>query len=104
MSFFMHVRKEELKSLQKIIPQRKKELLSHIQGSLQIKKISNQDYLYLVFRKGKKVKSKYLGKFDPLLKEKIEHQILLRKELEQDINKKMQELKEYKKVIRAKRD
>jgi hypothetical protein len=53
---------------------------------------------------GKKVKSRYLGKYDPLLKEKLEHQILLRKELEQDIKKKIHEIKEYKKVIRAKRD
>jgi len=104
MSFFMHIREKELKSLQKIIPQRKKELSAHLQGSLQIKKINNQDYLYLVFREGKKVKSKYLGKYDPLLKDKLEHQILLRKELEQDIKKKIHEIKEYKKVIRAKRD
>jgi 5-methylcytosine-specific restriction endonuclease McrA len=66
-------RKKELDDMMKVLPAK---------GSVRKKKIGSSDYYYLGYREGKRVKTDYIGKAEPLeLKKQIEQRKWIRKQM-----------------------
>ena len=76
--------------------QYKKEIEELPKGKLTLKKRKSGEYFYLVYREGRKVKYKYVGKDAT----DIEKQIEKRKHLEELLKKLKKEYKQIKKVVK----
>lgn len=94
------VLKDELDRNQRLILRYEKEIENLPKGSIFHRKIGNQEYLYLNYRDGKKVISKFLGKPDSFNSEELVFQLNKRKEYVQLVKKLKIEQKELKKALK----
>ncbi len=94
------VLKDELDRNQRLISRYEKEIENLPKGSIFCRKIGNQEYLYLNYRDGKKVISKFLGKSDNFNSEELVFQLNKRKEYVQLVKKLKAEQKEITKALK----
>jgi hypothetical protein len=94
------VLKDELDRNQRLILRYEKEIENLPKGSIFHRKIGNQEYLYLNYRDGKKVISKFLGKPDSFNSEELVFQLNKRKEYVQLVKKLKIEQAELKKALK----
>lgn len=94
------VLKDELDRNQRLILRYEKEIENLPKGSIFHRKIGNQEYLYLNYRDGKKVISKFLGKSDSFNTEELVFQLNKRKEYVQLVKKLKIEQAELKKALK----
>ena len=91
---------DELERNKRLISRYEKEMEDLPKGSIFKRKIGNSEYIYLNYREGKKVISKFIGKTELInlteLNEKISH----RKELQALIRKLKTEQKELEKELK----
>ncbi len=99
MSLIMHMLEEERDRLEEYIADRQAELKGFPKGSLHVKKLYNQSYLYRVFREGEKVVWQYLGKDAPKIRKKIEAELKERKKIAALLKKAQSNLLEAKRAI-----
>ena len=99
MSLIMHMLEEERDRLEEYIADRQAELRLFSKGSLHVKRLYNQNYLYLVFREGKKVVWQYMGKNAPKIRKKIEAELKERKKIAALLKKAQSNLLEAKRAI-----
>lgn len=85
---------DELERNQRLIARYEKELESLPKGSIFKRKIGKQEYLYLNYREGEKVISKFLGKSGEFNSEELQLQLNKRKEFKQLLKKLNLEQKE----------
>ncbi|MBC8452539.1 MAG: hypothetical protein H8D65_01625 [Spirochaetes bacterium] len=79
-----------------------KALVSELpKGSLSIKKRANSWYVYRAFRDGSKVQFVYIGKKDSLLAQKVETQLLKRKQIEGQLKVVIKQISAVKRSLRA---
>ena len=88
---------DELERHKRMVARYEKECASLPKGSVFKRKIGNQEYLYLNYREGKKVHSKFLGKIGSIDLKDLENKISRRKELTALIKKMNKEIKELEK-------
>ncbi len=91
---------DELERHKRMVARYEKECDSLPKGSVFKRKIGNQEYLYLNYREGSKVYSKFLGKADTFDLEDLQEKISRRKELSVLIKKMNKEIKELEKEIK----
>lgn len=91
---------DELERNQRLVLRYEKELELLPKGSIFKRKIGNQEYLYLNYREGKKVISKFLGKIEEFNSDKLQVQLNKRKEYKQLIKKLKLEQKELLKALK----
>ena len=72
---------DELERTERLIARYEKEISEYPKGSIFRRKIGNGEYLYLNYREGKKVVSKFLGKAETFNTSELESQLARRKEL-----------------------
>ena len=94
------VLEDELDRNQRLILRYEKEIENLPKGSIFHRKIGNQEYLYLNYRDGKKVISKFLGKPDSFNSEELVFQLNKRKEYVQLVKKLKIEQAELKKALK----
>ncbi len=94
------VLKDELDRNQRLILRYEKEIENLPKGSIFRRKMGNQEYLYLNYRDGKKVISKFLGKSDSFNAEELVFQLNKRKEYVQLVKKLKIEQAELKKALK----
>lgn len=94
------VLKDELDRNQRLILRYEKEIENLPKGSIFHRKIGNQEYLYLNYRDGKKVISKFLGKSDSFNTEELVFQLNKRKEYVQLVKKLKIEQAELKRSLK----
>jgi hypothetical protein len=94
------VLKDELDRNQRLILRYEKEIENLPKGSIFRRKMGNQEYLYLNYRDGKKVISKFLGKPDSFNTEELVFQLNKRKEYVQLVKKLKIEQAELKKALK----
>jgi len=91
---------DELERNQRLTARYEKELESLPKGSIFKRKIGNQEYLYLNYREGEKVISKFLGKCDEFNANELQIQLDKRKEYKQLLKKLKLEQKELLKALK----
>lgn len=91
---------DELERNQRLLLRYEKELELLPKGSIFKRKIGTQEYLYLNYREGKKVISKFLGKTEEFNSDELKTQLNKRKEYKQLIKKLKLEQKELLKALR----
>lgn len=91
---------DELERNQRLIARYEKELESLPKGSVFKRKIGNHEYLYLNYRDGEKVISKFLGKMDEFNIQELQLQLDKRKEYKALLKKLKIEQKELLKAIK----
>ncbi len=94
------VLKDELDRNQRLILRYEKEIENLPKGSIFHRKMGNQEYLYLNYRDGSKVISKFLGKSDSFNSEELVFQLNKRKEYVQLVKKLKIEQAELKKALK----
>lgn len=92
--------KDELERNQRLIIRYEKEIENLPKGSIFHRNIGKQEYLYLNFRDGSKVISKFLGKSDNFNVEELQSKIEKRKEYVQLVKKLKAEQKELQKALK----
>ena len=91
---------DELKRNQRLVARYEKELETLPKGSIFKRKIGNQEYLYLNYRDGEKVISKFLGKAEEFNSQELQLQLDKRKEYKNLLKKLRIEQKELLKAIK----
>lgn len=91
---------DELERNQRLLLRYEKELELLPKGSIFKRKIGSQEYLYLNYREGKKVVSKFLGKIEEFNSDELQAQLNKRKEYKQLIKKLKLEQKELLKTLK----
>ncbi|MGN0728030.1 hypothetical protein [Treponema sp.] len=91
---------DELERHKRMILRYEKETESLPKGSVFKRKIGNQEYLYLNYRDGKKVYSKFLGKPGNFDLQDLQEKLNRRKELSALLKKMNKELKELEKEVK----
>ncbi len=91
---------DELERNQRLLLRYEKELEILPKGAIFKRKIGNQEYLYLNYREGKKVISKFLGKIEDFNSDEFQTQLNKRKEYKQLIKKLKLEQKELLKALK----
>lgn len=91
---------DELERNQRLTARYEKELLSLPKGSVFKRKIGNKEYLYLNYREGKKVISKFLGKSEEFNINELQIQLDKRKEYKQLLKKLKLEQNELLKALK----
>lgn len=94
MSIVKDILEEEKNRLIELRNQLVDEIAHHPKGSISIKKRGNKNYCYQVFRKGKRIIFRYLGKDNSDKVIFLKEQIQKRKNLEQRLKQIKQNLKE----------
>lgn len=94
------VLQDELERNQRLLLRYKKELELLPKGSIFKRKIGNQEYLYLNYREGKKVVSKFLGKIEEFNSDELQIQLNKRKEYIQLIKRLELEQKELLRALK----
>ena len=102
MSVFQDLLKEEIKRLIELKEKYEKEIGSFPKGSLSSKIRNGKSYLYLAYRKKKKVKFEYIGKEDSKKVQKIRELIAKRQEISNKLKQVNKELRELKKSVNEK--
>lgn len=104
MSLMMQILQKERDRLEKFIPLELKRLKKEYpQGSLHSRKSFNQSYLYLVYRDGQRVVSKYMGKDEPEVREALARKIRYRNERLERLKIAQKELQELRRIFYGKR-
>ena len=91
---------DELERNGRLISRYKTELETLPKGSIFKRKIGSQEYLYLNYREGKKVISKFLGKAEEFNTDELQSQLNRQKEYKQLLKKLLQEQKELLKALK----
>ncbi len=91
---------DELERNQRLVARYEKELESLPKGSVFKRKIGNHEYLYLNYRDGEKVISKFLGKMDEFNIQELQLQLDKRKEYKALLKKLNIEQKELLKAMK----
>lgn len=91
---------DELERNKRLIARYKKEVEELPKGSIFKRKIGNQEYLYLTYREGQKVISKFLGKAGVFDLSELKLKIERRKELVLLLKKLSKEQKDLEKELR----
>lgn len=91
---------DELERNQRLISRYKKELETLPKGSIFKRKIGNQEYVYLNYREGKNVISKFLGKAEEFNSQELQLQLDKRKEYKKLLKKLKVEQKELLKALK----
>lgn len=91
---------DELERHKRMIARYENELENLPKGSVFKRKIGNQEYLYLNYREGKKVCSKFLGKPDSFDLQDLQKKLNRRKEIASLLKKMNKELKELEKEVK----
>lgn len=94
------VLQDELERNRRLLSRYKKEVENLPKGSIYIRNIGNHQYIYLNYRDGKKVISKFIGKKENLNIEALQIQLEKRKEYKLLLKKLKQEQKELLKVLK----
>ena len=91
---------DELERNGRLISRYNTELETLPKGSIFKRKIGSQEYLYLNYREGKKVISKFLGKAEEFNTDELQSQLNRQKEYKQLLKKLLQEQKELLKALK----
>lgn len=91
---------DELERNQRLVARYEKELETLPKGSIFKRNIGNQEYLYLNYRDGEKVISKFLGKSEEFNSQELQLQLDKRKEYKNLLKKLRIEQKELLKAIK----
>lgn len=91
---------DELERNQRLVARYEKELENLPKGSIFKRKIGNKEYLYLNYREGEKVISKFLGKAEEFNSEELQLQLDKRKEYKKLLKKLKIEQKELLKALK----
>ncbi len=91
---------DELERNQRLVARYEKELKNLPKGSIFKRKIGNKEYLYLNYREGEKVISKFLGKAEEFNSEELQLQLDKRKEYKKLLKKLKIEQKELLKALK----
>lgn len=103
MNSLQGILREEQERLKAAEESYRREIAGLPKGSVQVKEIKGIPYAYLVYRKGPKVVSEYLGRFsDPKVKH-LGSQIEDRRKFEEGLKKILGNQREVKRMIRGKR-
>jgi hypothetical protein len=92
---------EEVVRLRKIFEVAQNTLEKYPKGSIQIKKIKGKEQHYLMWREGKKIKSKYIGNDTEVIK-KMRFYIEVRKEREEAQRERKKDICLLEKALRLK--
>ena len=92
--------KDELERNQSLVSRYEKELEILPKGSIFKRKIGNQEYVYLNYREGEKVISKFLGKAEEFNSQELQLQLDKRKEYKRLLRKLKVEQKELLKALK----
>lgn len=92
--------KDEYERNTRIIARYEKEVQELPKGSIFKRKIGNQEYIYLNYREGKKVVSKFVGNVSSIDFSDLENKVLRRKELTKLLKKLYKEQKELEKELK----
>ena len=102
MSSVFHIIQEEYDRLNEAIQAYEAAIAREEQGSPQIKRIGNKDYLYLAKREGAKVKFHYVGHADAPKARKVRESIDRRRKFQELLIGVKKDLKEVRKALRGK--
>ena len=91
---------DELERNKRLISRYEKEMEDLPKGSIFKRKIGNSEYIYLNYRDGKKVISKFIGKAEAVQLEELTEKLTHRKELQSLIRKLKIEQKELEKELK----
>lgn len=91
---------DELERNRRLVSRYEKELETLPKGSIYKRKIGNHEYLYLNYREGNKVVSKFLGKKETFDSDELHAQINKRNEYKQLIKKLKLEQKDLLKALK----
>lgn len=103
MSIVQDILIDEKKRLEILLNKYYDELKVSPKGSLSRKKRGNSFYIYLAYRKGKRVIFKYIGKDDSKPVKELHQRIKKRNVLESKIKKVESDLKEIRRGLRGKK-
>ncbi len=102
MSIVFHVMQEEYDRLNQALQAYKKNISAEVKGSVKVKRIGKNEYLYVQRRIGKKVIQEYIGEFHSSKARAVVESISKRKKNEASLKKVLNDLKEVEKVLRGK--
>ena len=91
---------DELERNKRLISRYEKEIEDLPKGSIFKRKIGTSEYIYLNYREGKKVISKFIGKTEAIDLTELNEKIIHRKELQALIRKLKREKKELEKELK----
>ena len=91
---------DELERNKRLISRYEKEIENLPKGSIFKRKIGTSEYIYLNYREGKKVISKFIGKTEAIDLTELNEKIIHRKELQALIRKLKREQKELEKELK----
>lgn len=91
---------DELERNKRLISRYEKEIEDLPKGSIFKRKIGTSEYIYLNYREGKKVISKFIGKTEAIDLTELNEKIIHRKELQALIRKLKREQKELEKELK----
>jgi hypothetical protein len=103
MSILKGVLKEEHRRLKSLFQRYSRDITLLPKGSISIKKRNNREYLYIAYRKEKKVKFEYIGAILSEKAQKIMDLIKKRQDIESKLKMVKVDLKELEKVLHGKR-
>jgi hypothetical protein len=101
-SIVFHVMKEEYERLNQASQAYRANISLQIRGSVKIKPIGNNEYLYVQRREGQWVVQEYIGEIHSKKAISVLESISKRKKIEESLKKVLNDLKEVKKVLRGK--
>ncbi len=95
MNILISTLREELATVKRLEKRYIKQLGELPRGSLVVRTVRKNKYVYLTYREGSKVKQRYLGKVDPDLLQSIKEQIKKRN----DLKGKLKSVREQKRIL-----
>ena len=102
MSIIFHVMKEEYERLCEAERAYSKSIAKEVQGAPRVKRIGNNEYLYLEKREGAKVVDKYVGLADSKKALKVIESVKRRRKDMASLRRIRKDLKDVRKVLRGK--
>ncbi len=102
MSIVFGVLREEYERLQQLAAKYRENIADMPKGSLQTKTRNGHGYVYLTYRKERKVISKYIGKSGSPQVEELLQQVNVRKQYEQKLKQVSNDLQEIERVLHGK--
>jgi hypothetical protein len=101
MSVIQSVLKEEFDRLKSLKEKYQSELAGFPKGAVSKRKRGSQVYLYLIYRKGEKVITEYIGKWDSDTSQIIRQRVAERKEQESKLKRVNKDLLEVERALRG---
>ncbi|MCK5852389.1 hypothetical protein KAH27_05090 [bacterium] len=103
MSVIHGVLREEYERLLSLQENYKKELVLFPKGAISKKKRASNYYLYLVYREGRKVITKYIGRLESLKSQEIIQQINERKIIDEKLKQVNKNIIELERILNGKK-